>query len=73
MRAGFALRQARAMDAVDDAPCPNGCGHRVGAHRELRPTWRVENGEPVEVPHPDYAPRHFHCEDDGCSCVLVAS
>jgi hypothetical protein len=73
-RAGLAFRQAAALDAAAARPCPNGCGHPSGAHFELKPTWELgeEDGKPtlVEVPHPEYKPFHFHCQHEGCSCII---
>lgn len=70
-RAGYAFRQAAALDAAAARPCPNGCGHTSGEHRELiAATWEIRDGEIVEIPNPEYKPFHFHCSHEGCSCVI---
>lgn len=74
-RPGRAFVQARALDAVAARPCPNGCGHSLGDHREL-PAERgvhvvgMEGESVVFEANPDYRALDFHCGVDGCSCVM---
>jgi len=72
MRAGRAIRDEAALRNAYNTPCPN-CGHPSGGHRELTPTWQLVEGALVEVAHPDYKPLHFHCEAEGCDCMLDLS
>jgi hypothetical protein len=68
MAAGYQMRQWQAQEAVGDAPCPEGCGHRVRDHFNLQPVGLdLETGDTIH--HPDYDPNEFHCRAEGCSCV----
>lgn len=75
-RPGRAFVQARAQEAVAEKPCPNGCGHALGEHRELpaeRAVLVEREGQVVGVRFeatPAYRPLDFHCGVDGCSCVM---
>lgn len=66
-RAGRALRMAWALEREGDKLCE--CGHQMRGHRELPPTWSIEDGALVETPNPNYKPLHFHCAE--CDCVHV--
>lgn len=72
MRAGKAIRDERALAHASAKPCDD-CGHRTGDHRELAPKIVWRDGEITEIPHPDYKPLHFHCDMEGCDCVMVAA
>lgn len=72
----YATRQEQRLEREGAKPC-DGCGHEVRRHRELRPTTTAlgrdpETGEPtlIEIANPDYRAFHFHCEVDGCQCVM---
>lgn len=74
-RPGRAILQARAQEAVAAKPCPAGCGHTVGEHRELPPDRAVlvtgtEGERIVFEPTPGYRALDFHCGAGGCSCVI---
>lgn len=59
---GYMTRVAQAMEERSARQCA-GCPHTMGDHTELPSTWKVENGEPVEVRHPDYEPLLFEQEE----------
>lgn len=72
MRAGRFIRLGAALDAADRVPCE--CGHAMSLHRELQPTLYRLDGDAVHTePNPDYRPLHFHCQADGCTCILDRS
>lgn len=67
---GRAIVQAQRQDALAAAPC-DACGHRADAHHLLaRETLAVVEGALVATPNPDYRPLDFHCDADGCACVI---
>lgn len=68
-RAGYALRQKWQMERLAAEGCQI-CGHRVGDHFELRDVLVVVDGIPRFERHPDHVVGEFHCNHDGCNCIL---
>lgn len=70
-RAGRALREKWRMERLADEVCK--CGHRIGGHFELRDVL-VWDGDDVATArferHADHVVGEFHCNVDGCDCVV---
>lgn len=64
-------RQRRRWEALEARPCPTGCPHPMGAHREYQSTWERGDEGLVEVKHPRYRPLLFRC--DLCECEIDAA
>lgn len=76
MRAGRALRDKWEMERLAAKLCE--CGHREGDHFELRDVMVVRygtglcpnDGVPSFERHPDHVVGEFHCNHEGCDCII---
>ena len=69
MRAGWAIRNDRALEHAGNKLCS--CGHTMREHRELPSEsygFDAATGTMTVTPNPAYEPLVFHCDRDGCDC-----
>jgi hypothetical protein len=70
----YMIRQTQHLEARSAALCE--CGHANAQHHEL-PRELIDvagslaTGHLLSEPNPEHRPLHFHCDVDGCSCVLA--